>query len=153
VARAEQSALYAYSSDPPFHSGALGFVKSLAEDPEVLLSEFSLVELYRLLRNPVVSKKPLSAPDAVEIIGSYRNHPSSRGRISTRRLRRAPWLTLAVRGPAEFRLSADFRRVLGAGAAATRRRQIRDGPGTFHLNPPFPLAQVAALRRSNSAGI
>jgi toxin-antitoxin system PIN domain toxin len=70
--------LYAYSSDSPFHGGALDFVKSLAEDHEVLLSEFSLVELYRLLRNPVVLKKPLSAPDAVEVIGSYRNHPSWR---------------------------------------------------------------------------
>jgi len=39
------------------------------------LSEFVLTEFYLLLRNPTILKKPLSAPDAVKVVQSYRQHP------------------------------------------------------------------------------
>src|SRR5258707_1051201 len=35
----------------------------------------SVAEFYRLLRNPVVVARPLSAEDAVEVTATYRNHP------------------------------------------------------------------------------
>lgn len=42
---------------------------------EVAISEFILAELYGLLRNPSVLKRPLSSAEAVEVIEVYRRHP------------------------------------------------------------------------------
>jgi predicted nucleic acid-binding protein len=39
------------------------------------LSEFVLTEFYLLLRNPTILKRPLSTPDAVKVVQSYRQHP------------------------------------------------------------------------------
>jgi hypothetical protein len=39
------------------------------------LSEFVLTEFYLLLRNPVVLEQTLSAPEAVAVVQSYRQHP------------------------------------------------------------------------------
>ena len=46
-----------------------------SHEEEVLLSELILVELYRLLRNPAVVSKPLSASEATEVIQIWRQHP------------------------------------------------------------------------------
>ncbi|MBN8420923.1 MAG: PIN domain-containing protein [Verrucomicrobia bacterium] len=67
--------LYAYSEAAPEHEEAFAFITSLSGSESVALSEFVLTELYLLLRNPVVLKKPLSAPDAAQVIQSYRQHP------------------------------------------------------------------------------
>ncbi|MDI1314072.1 TA system VapC family ribonuclease toxin [Prosthecobacter sp.] len=67
--------LYAYSEAAPEHGRALAFITSMSASESVALSEFVLTEFYLLLRNPAVLKKPLSAPDAVRIIQSYRHHP------------------------------------------------------------------------------
>lgn len=67
--------LYAYSEAAPEHDRALAFITAQARNKHVALSEFVLTEFYLLLRNPVVLKKPLSAPDAVQVIQSYRQHP------------------------------------------------------------------------------
>lgn len=67
--------LYAYSEDAPEHEKALDFVSSKSGSEGVALSEFVLTEFYLLLRNPVVLKRPLSAPDAARVIQSYRQHP------------------------------------------------------------------------------
>jgi uncharacterized protein len=42
------------------------------------LSEFTLTELYLLLRNPAVLQNPLSAPSAAKVIQAYRQHPTWR---------------------------------------------------------------------------
>ena len=39
------------------------------------ISEFILAELYGLLRNPAVLKRPLPAAEAVEVVQTYRTHP------------------------------------------------------------------------------
>ncbi len=39
------------------------------------ISEFIPAELYGLLRNPTVLKRPLDAGEAVEVIQTYRRHP------------------------------------------------------------------------------
>jgi predicted nucleic acid-binding protein len=41
----------------------------------VAICELVLAELYRLLRNPVVVSRPLSALDAVHVIQRFRVHP------------------------------------------------------------------------------
>ncbi len=41
----------------------------------VAISEFVLFELYGLLRNPAVLRKPLSANAAVNLCQAFRNHP------------------------------------------------------------------------------
>lgn len=67
--------LYAYSEAAPEHERALAFITAQSGNENVALSEFVLTEFYFLLRNPAVLKKPLSAPDAVKVIQSYRQHP------------------------------------------------------------------------------
>ncbi len=59
----------------PHHSRSLDFMGSLGEREDVLVSEFALVELYGLLRNPAVVAKPLSATESVGICQTIRNHP------------------------------------------------------------------------------
>ena len=46
------------------HVAAAEFVESLTEREDVAISEFILLELYGLLRNPVVLSKPLAAAAA-----------------------------------------------------------------------------------------
>lgn len=67
--------LYAYVKAAPEHPRASAFLKTLAAEDALAVSEFTLAELYLLLRNPAVLEKPLSAKAATEVIQAYRNHP------------------------------------------------------------------------------
>ena len=67
--------LYCYSEACPEHREARRFIGSLSPREDVALSEFVLAELYLLLRNPSVLANPLTAPEAVAVIQSYRRHP------------------------------------------------------------------------------
>ena len=67
--------LYCYSEASPHHTAARQFIESLSGREDVALSEFILTEFYLLLRNPAVLTKPLTAPEAVAVIQSYRQHP------------------------------------------------------------------------------
>jgi predicted nucleic acid-binding protein len=67
--------LYSFSEASPQHAGARQFIESLSPREDVALSEFVLTEFYLLLRNPVVLVHPLTAPEAVGVIQSYRQHP------------------------------------------------------------------------------
>lgn len=69
---------YAYNSDSPPHQAAFEWLSSLAAREDIVISEFVLVEFYCLLRNPSVLKSPLSAPEAHEVIETYRKHPTWR---------------------------------------------------------------------------
>ncbi len=51
------------------------WLKGLSDEGDVAISEFSLVELYGLLRNPAVHAQPLSADGAAAICGHFRRHP------------------------------------------------------------------------------
>ena len=66
---------YAVNTDSPFHGAASRFLGSLQTDEGVVLSELVLIELYRLLRNPVINERPLTAGAAAEVIETYRRHP------------------------------------------------------------------------------
>lgn len=56
------------------HAAAAGFVAALDARDDVAVSEFALVELYGLLRNPAVVEKPLSAERAAETCRAFRSH-------------------------------------------------------------------------------
>ena len=62
--------------DDPRHAAACAFLESHADDVNFVVAEQTLVELYCLLRNPAVQKKPLSAREAVSMISSYRSNPA-----------------------------------------------------------------------------
>lgn len=66
---------YAVNTDSPFHGAANRFLGSIHTDEGVVLSELVLIELYRLLRNPVINERPLAAGAAAEVIETYRRHP------------------------------------------------------------------------------
>lgn len=67
--------LPAVESRNPGHGRAAAFLLSLQERDDVALSEFILLELYVLLRNPVVMGQPLSAAKAASICEAFRQHP------------------------------------------------------------------------------
>ena len=57
------------------HSRAAAFLESLQDRDDVAISEFVLLELYNLLRNPAVLARPLKAADAVDLCEAFRQHP------------------------------------------------------------------------------
>lgn len=59
----------------PVNTLARSFLDGLKDDQGVLISELALVEYYGLLRNPAVLSRPLTAPDAVAAVNSFRHHP------------------------------------------------------------------------------
>ncbi len=67
--------LPAVESGNTSHAAAAAFVESLAESSSVVISEFILLELYGLLRNPAVLTRPLSASAAVDVCECFREHP------------------------------------------------------------------------------
>ena len=66
---------HAFAADRPEHPAARAWLEPLHASSEVVISEFVLVEFYRLLRNPMVCRQPKSAPEATQIIQAYRSHP------------------------------------------------------------------------------
>lgn len=57
------------------HENAASFVESLQDRDDVAISEFILVELYGLLRNPAVLARPLTAARAADVCEAFRHHP------------------------------------------------------------------------------
>jgi uncharacterized protein len=68
--------LYAANEDCPEQRRAEDFLCGLVDRSGVAISEFILVELYLLVRNPAVLKRPLNPEEATGLIASYRSHPS-----------------------------------------------------------------------------
>lgn len=65
----------ASNPDDAKHAEACAFVESHVDDPHFVIAEQTLVELYCLLRNPIVQNHPLSASEAVAVISAYRCNP------------------------------------------------------------------------------
>ena len=59
--------LYAIIAGNPRHLAACAWLESLKDDKSVLVSEFILGELYRLLRTPAVISVPFTAKQAVRV--------------------------------------------------------------------------------------
>jgi toxin-antitoxin system PIN domain toxin len=73
--------LFVHAADPdsPQHSAARAFFESLDQsDEEFVLCELVLVELYMLLRNPVVFARPYSALESASYCLELKKNPSWR---------------------------------------------------------------------------
>lgn len=74
--------LYTTNSDCPEHAAARRLVESaLAQPTEWIVADQVYFELYRLLRNPAVLDRPLTAAQAAGVIDYYR-HRSGWGRCA-----------------------------------------------------------------------
>ena len=67
--------LYSLNRDSPEHGPARAFLEACAGRSDVAIAELVLVELYVLLRNPAVVRKPLEAVDAAALCQVFRRHP------------------------------------------------------------------------------
>ncbi len=67
--------LYSLNRDCPEHGAARAFVEACAGRRDVAIAELVLVELYVLLRNPAVVRKPLGAGAAASLCQVLRRHP------------------------------------------------------------------------------
>jgi uncharacterized protein len=67
--------LYAQNADYAEHESALRFVGECGARDDVAICEPVPVELYLLLRNPVVLKRPLGSKSAAQTCMSYRTNP------------------------------------------------------------------------------
>jgi predicted nucleic acid-binding protein len=106
---------HAFNEDSPSHGSAYRWLTTIQHEEEVAISEFILAELYGLLRNPAVLKRPLDAAGAVEIIQVYRSHPRWRligFPVESRSLHDSLWHTARGRDFA-------FRRLYDARSALT----------------------------------
>ncbi len=65
----------ACDSTSPNHENAHAFLVEYSECENFCLCEQVLMELYCLLRNPVVCKRPLSPREAVSVIQGFRSNP------------------------------------------------------------------------------
>jgi len=65
----------ALDSESACHARAIAFLDGHRDSERFALCELVLVELYGLLRNPTVSKRPLSAGEAADVIRRFRSHP------------------------------------------------------------------------------
>jgi toxin-antitoxin system PIN domain toxin len=66
--------LYAYDRQCEEHALALAFIESCARRTDLAICELVLVELYTLLRNPAVLRRPLKPSAAVEVCQAYRRN-------------------------------------------------------------------------------
>jgi len=66
--------LHAYNLQSDLHNPAIEFLSSMSENKNFAICELVLIELYVLLRNPAVIKKPLTGEKAVKICQRYREN-------------------------------------------------------------------------------
>lgn len=68
--------IFARAANSPWQREAAGFLEGLAGEPDVVVAELVLAELYLALRNPVVFSPALGAVEAEAECSLFRNHPS-----------------------------------------------------------------------------
>ncbi len=131
--------LYSLNSDAPEYQAARAFLDRRKFDPSTVLSELVLVELYVLLRNPIVVPQSLSAPAAGAVIERFRRHPRWQLLDHDRNVMSDLWALASAPGFGRNRIF-DARLALGllrAGVTciATRNTKHFDGMGLDLLNP------------------
>ncbi len=67
--------LYALHPKVKEHEKAKEILEFWGKSTSVVIAELVLVELYQLIRNPVVIGKEISAKEAVKIINAFRSNP------------------------------------------------------------------------------
>jgi len=68
----------ALETSSPDHAAARAWLSTPPGDDEVVLCELVLLEVYTLLRNPTLCRKPLTGRQAVQAIQHLRQHPAWR---------------------------------------------------------------------------
>ncbi len=123
--------LYALNSSVPEHAAARRFLEGRRDDPDTVVSELVLVELYVLLRSPAVVARPLSAPDAAALVDRFRHHPSWRVVDHVPEVMDQVWRAAAAPGFARRRIF-DVRLAMGLvrrGVTRFATRNVRDFDG------------------------
>jgi uncharacterized protein len=67
--------LYSLNPDSRWHKAAKKFLNQALADEHIVISDLVLVELYLLLRNPLVLKKPLTPKAATSVTKGYLGLP------------------------------------------------------------------------------
>jgi len=69
---------YALNPKSTYYTSARQFIQKVISDREqqVVVTDYVLVELYNLLRNPAVMPNPLGSKEAVEVVTAYSKIPN-----------------------------------------------------------------------------
>lgn len=121
--------LYALNAAAPENARARAFLEQQARDPDTVISELVLVELYVLLRNSAVVARPLDAPTAAALVGRFRVHPRWRLVDHDPAVMTEVWRAAATDGFARRRIF-DVRLALGLLRHGVTRFATRN-PGDF----------------------
>ena len=132
--------LYSLNRTCPEHGAARAFVLALSDRPDVAIAELVLLELYVLLRNPAVLRKPLGAPEAAASCQAFRHHPRW-ALIETAEVMDRVWLAAARPGLARRHVfDARLAYTLldnGVRELATRNRRDFEGFGFDRVFDPL----------------
>ncbi|MDA0767288.1 MAG: PIN domain-containing protein [Verrucomicrobia bacterium] len=101
----------ALEASRPGHDAARGFLEERKDDANFALCELVLVELYVLLRNPAVARRPLGGAEAAGIIETLRSNPR--------------WDILDYPGPGSGVMEAVWREAAGPDFARRRIFDVR----------------------------
>lgn len=108
--------IFVYAANPASekHDAATRFFASFQTNPEFVVCELVLIELYMQLRNPTVMPRPLGAPEAARFCLTFKQHPVWQHVDYSPEVSAALWQWVATPGVA-------FRRVVDARLASTLR--------------------------------
>jgi uncharacterized protein len=95
--------LYSLNRDSPEHTAARAFIRSCVDRKDVAIAELVLVELYVLLRNPAVVRKPLEEEEAAAVCQTFRRHPHW-ALVDTAEVMDRAWAAAAQPGAARRRV-------------------------------------------------
>ena len=95
--------IYARVASAPLHAKAVAFLEQCAAEPDVVLAELVLVELYLALRNPAILEPPLDAASAAAECQHLRAHPNW-ALVEQAEVMGAVWQDAAVAGFARRRI-------------------------------------------------
>ena len=95
--------IYARVASAPLHAKAVAFLEQCAAEPDVVLAELVLVELYLALRNPAILAPPLDAASAAAECQHLRSHPHW-ALVEQAEVMGAVWQDAAVAGFARRRI-------------------------------------------------
>ncbi|MBZ0090010.1 MAG: type II toxin-antitoxin system VapC family toxin [Thermoanaerobaculia bacterium] len=124
------------------HAGARAFLEET--DAELALSELVLMELYVLVRNPAIARRPLGPKAAVDLVQALRTNPRFRLLDAPEGIMAEVWAKAAAPGfgrrrVLDARLAVSLLRQ-GVGELATRN--VRDFQGLGLARVFDPLTEV-----------
>lgn len=135
----------ACESSRPRHGQAVDYLRAISDRRDAALCELVLVELYVLLRNPAMARRPLTASRATELIQRFRQHPHWRlidypgtgSTVADELWKRAAEDRLATRAIFDTRLALTLRH---HGVTEFATRNVKDFQGFGFKRVFDPLA-------------